>query len=95
MEQLAYRALSFADRFRWQRGDTPLSDPRIVACVSCAYVASALALRATLRGRTLRLGPLPALHNAILALASLLMFSGTLHEALRVRDSVSTPCVLR
>ncbi len=77
-------ALAHADAFRWQRRVTPLSDERLLAAVPLGYVAGVLALRAALRGRTLPLGPLPALHNLVLTLWSLAMFLGTAHEALRV-----------
>lgn len=68
--------------FVWQRGVTPLSDPRLLGTVPCAYVATVLLLRALLRGRALPLGPLPVLHNAVLALGSAAMFGGTAWEAL-------------
>lgn len=74
-----------ADDFRWQRGVTPLSDARLLLAVPLGYVAMVLLLQRLLRGRTVALGPLPALHNAVLMLWSLAMFLGTLHETLRVR----------
>ena len=76
--------LQQADAFKWQRGVTPLSDEHLMLVVPGAYVAVVLLLRAALRGRTVPLGPLPALHNCVLMLWSLAMFAGTAHEAWRL-----------
>lgn len=81
---MASSLLQRADAFRWQRGVTPLSDERLMLAVPAAYVAAVLLLRAALRGRTVPLGPLPALHNCVLMLWSLAMFSGTAAEAWRL-----------
>ena len=54
-----------------------------------------LLLRRLLRGGTVALGPLPALHNAVLMLWSLAMFLGTLHETLQVRQLVLRELSLR
>jgi fatty acid elongase 3 len=76
--------LQHADAFKWQRGVTPLSDERLMLVVPGAYVAVVLLLRAALGGRTVPLGPLPALHNCVLMLWSLAMFAGTALEAWRL-----------
>ena len=80
---MAEALLKHADAFRWQRGVTPLSDERLMLAVPAAYVAFVLLLRAALRGRSVPLGPLPALHNLVLMLWSLAMFAGTAAEAWR------------
>jgi hypothetical protein len=80
-------ALAHADAFAWERRVTPLSDERLMLVVPSAYVATVLLLRAALRGRTPPLGPLPALHNAVLTLWSAAMFAGTAHEAWRLSSA--------
>lgn len=69
------------DDFVWQRGHTPLSDARLVVAVPAAYVVSVLLLRSLLRGRTIAIGPLPIIHNAVLTVWSIIMFIGTLEAA--------------
>ncbi len=76
-----------ADAFRWQRGVTPLSDTRLLVAVPCAYVLGVFGLRRLLRGCTVPLGPLPALHNLVLMLWSAAMFVGVAHEALQARGA--------
>jgi GNS1/SUR4 family len=75
--------LRHASSFRWQVGSTPLSDPRLVVAVPAVYVLSMYSLAALLRGRTLPLGPLPALHNLVLCLWSAAMFAAAAYETLR------------
>ena len=71
------------DRFRWEVGVTPLSDPRWVVFAPLLYVLAAVAAKEQLGERRLRLGPLPALHNLVLAVGSAAMFAGAGREALR------------
>ena len=73
------------DSFVWTKGATPFSDERWVIFIPLLYVLCAIALQDALGGRSVRLGPLPALHNAVLALGSAAMFVGTALEALQVR----------
>jgi hypothetical protein len=73
------------DAFIWQKNVTPFSDERWVVYVPLAYVLCVVALSEVRTGRTpLRLGLLPALHNALLAFGSALMFAGAASEALAV-----------
>lgn len=69
--------------FKWEVGVTPLSDPRWVVFAPLLYVLSVVGAKELLGERTLRLGPLPALHNLVLALGSAAMFAGTGLEAWR------------
>lgn len=75
------RLRASADSFVWQAGVTPLSSPWLLVAVPAAYVCGVFALRRALAGRALPLGPLPALHNAVLMLWSAAMFCGTAHAA--------------
>ena len=81
MATLAQALLHTADAFEWRVGVTPLSDRRWVVAAPCVYVAVVLALRTALGGRTVPLGPLPALHNLVLLLWSAAMFAGAAHAA--------------
>lgn len=79
--------LRAADSFEWRAGVTPLSDRRLVLAAPCAYVAVIAALRLVLAGRTVPLGPLPALHNLVLLLWSAAMFVAAAHTALGVTSA--------
>jgi len=86
--QLARAFPTQPDAFVWVKGETPFSDERWVVFVPLLYVVGVVALQEARAGRSpLRLGPLPALHNAILALGSAAMFAGAASEALQARPA--------
>jgi hypothetical protein len=87
MAALAQSLLRTADTFEWRVGVTPLSDRRWAVAAPCAYVAAVLALRTVLGGRTVPLGPLPALHNLVLLVWSAAMFVGAAHAAFGVSSA--------
>lgn len=86
--QLARAFPTQPDAFVWVKGETPFSDERWVVFVPLLYVVGVVTLQEARAGRRpLRLGPLPALHNAILALGSAAMFAGAASEALQARPA--------
>lgn len=92
------RLLAHADAFRWQPGVTPLSSIFVVLAAPPLYVGGVFALRAglsALRGpRPLPLGPLPAVHNAVLLLWSATMFAGCAQAAAAHTAAVGSPAWL-
>jgi hypothetical protein len=74
---------TYIDDFQWRFGETLGSSPLFLATSIAAYLSVIFSLRFLLRHRktALPLGPLPAIHNLILCIGSLVMFLGALEAA--------------
>jgi len=82
--ELLHEVWKGPDQFRWQPSQTPLASDKavIISCVS--YLAVIGGLRWIIRIPIILPRIIPALHNAILCLSSLIMFVGTGLEVFKV-----------
>lgn len=73
-----------AQSFRWQRGETPAATYEFLVSAVLGYLVLVYSLNALLKLKKspVSLGPIPVLHNLVLAVGSLVMFAGCLQSLL-------------
>lgn len=71
------------ESFSWKRGKTPASSPVVLSVIVAAYPLTVLFVQWLLKARKapVPIGSIPAVHNLVLCLGSLVMFLGTLQAA--------------
>ena len=76
--------MSRISEFEWQPGITPLSSPLTAAACVLAYLMTVALLRSTVQKPTQLPTWIPAAHNLVLCIGSLVMFIGTAAESVKV-----------
>lgn len=71
--------------FLWERGVTPASSPSLVAGLVAGYLLLVAVGRWAIKRPLSLPKAVPAAHNFVLCVGSLVMFIGTAHESYRVR----------
>eukprot|EP01025_Chloroclados_australasicus_P038350 TRINITY_DN39435_c0_g1_i1.p2 TRINITY_DN39435_c0_g1~~TRINITY_DN39435_c0_g1_i1.p2 ORF type:complete len:255 (+),score=4.27 TRINITY_DN39435_c0_g1_i1:162-926(+) len=89
--------MDVVNSFQWQRGITPLSSPYFAFSSIVVYLGSVFAIKAVVKKPITVPVAVPAVHNIILAVWSLIMFLGTavavIQESVAYKDAFYIVCL--